>query len=114
MPTDPLDLDGRTFEMTSSTASRVDPDSPTRFRYHEQGGLVWGEYDGDTVRLGRFVGTRRGHGLEVAFVHVPVAGGAPISGTAASRIEVEDAGLALVEDFDADGVPQTSVCHEVR
>ena len=32
---DPFDLDGRVFDMVSSTASRVDPEAPTRFRYHE-------------------------------------------------------------------------------
>ena len=73
---DPLDLDGRVFDMVSSTASRVDPDAPTRFRYSEADGVVWGEYTGDTVTDGRFVGTRAGDRLEVSFTHALVAGGA--------------------------------------
>jgi hypothetical protein len=109
-----LSLDGRVFDMVSSTASRVDPDAPTRFRYSEADGVVWGEYTGDTVTTGRFVGTRDGARLEVAFVHALVAGGPPVSGTAVSRIERSDDGLRLVEDFDVAGEPQVSVCAEVR
>lgn len=114
MAEDPFDLDGRVFDMVSSTASRVDPDAPTRFRYSEAGGAVWGEYAGDTVTVGRFVGTRVGDRLTVSFVHVPVAGGPPVSGQATSRIERGEAGLRLVEDFEVEGAPQVSVCAEVR
>jgi hypothetical protein len=109
-----VSLDGRVFDMVSSTASRVDPEAPTRFRYHEAAGVVWGEYAGDTVAEGRFVGTREGDRLRVSFVHAPVAGGAVVSGVAESRIEdAGAAGLRLVEDFEADGRPQVSVCAEV-
>ncbi len=110
---DPLHLDGRTFDMASSTASRVDPDRPTRFRYRESEGVVSGDYTGDTVTVGRFVGTRVGDRLEVAFVHALVAGGAVVSGTAVSRIEAGPDGLRLVEEFELDGVARTSVCTEV-
>lgn len=113
--TDRLHLDGRIFDMVSSTASRVDPDAPTRFRYAESDGVVWGEYTGDTVTVGRFAGVRTGDRLEVSFVHALVAGGEPVRGSAVSRIEEgRDGLLRLVEDFEADGQPQTSVCQEVR
>lgn len=108
-------LDGRVFDMVSSTASRVDPDAPTRFRYHEADGVLWGEYTGDTVTTGRFVGTRSDDRIDVRFVHALVAGGAPITGAASSRIEQDDDGrLRLVEDFEVDGEPQVSICAEVR
>ena len=122
-------LDGREFVLQSSTASRVDPDAPTRFSYHEADGVLWGEYSGDTVTEGRFVGVREGERIEVSFVHSLVAGrpdvggsdvGGPdagrsvVRGTAASRIERSDAGLRLVEEFEVDGRPQVSVCVEVR
>lgn len=113
MSDDRFDLDGRRFAMASSTASRVDPDAPTRFEYHEADGVVWGEYAGDTVVLGRFAGVRDGDRLEVAFVHRTVGGGAPVRGGAVSRIEREDADrLRLVETFEVDGAPQRSVCIE--
>lgn len=114
MATHPFDLDGRTFDLVSSTASRVDPEQPTRFEYHEQDGVVWGEYVGDTVLRGRFVGVRRGEALQVSFVHALHAGGEPVRGDAASRIEQDGADLVLVEDFEVDGRPQRSVCREVR
>ena len=110
---DPFGLDGRVFDMVSSSASRVDPEAPTRFRYHEAAGVVWGDYVGDTVAQGRFVGTRDGDRLVVTFVHALVADGTRITGGAESRIEVGEAGLRLVEEFEVDGAPQVSVCAEV-
>ncbi|MDQ1530867.1 MAG: hypothetical protein QOE37_972 [Microbacteriaceae bacterium] len=107
-------LDGRTFLMASSTASRVDPDAPTRFRYHEAAGVLWGEYTGDTVAEGRFVGVRTGDSIRVSFVHSLAEGGAPVIGAAVSRIErTADGLLRLVEDFEVAGEPQVSVCVEV-
>ena len=106
-------LDGREFVMQSSTASRVDPEAPTRFRYHEASGVIWGDYSGDTVTEGRFVGTRVGTRLEVAFAHAVVTGGAVVRGEAVSRIETDATGVRLVEDFELDGRPQVSVCVEV-
>jgi hypothetical protein len=111
---DPFDLDGRVFDLVSSTASLVDPEAPTRFRYHEAAGVVWGDYVGDTVSEGRFVGTRDGERLVVSFVHALVADGSRVSGSAESRIEQGEAGLRLVEDFEVGGTPQVSVCAEVR
>ncbi|MCU1472360.1 hypothetical protein [Amnibacterium sp.] len=110
-----VSLDGRVFDMVSSTASRVDPDAPTRFVYHEADGVLWGEYTGDTVATGRFVGTRSGSIIAVRFVHALVSGGEPVAGGASSRIEQDhDGRLRLVEDFDVDGVPHLSVCAEVH
>jgi hypothetical protein len=110
-----VSLDGRVFDMVSSTASSVDPDAPTRFTYHEADGVLWGEYTGETVTIGRFVGTRDGDLVHVRFVHALVAGGEPVSGGASSRIERDErGGLRLVEDFEVDGVPHISVCAEVR
>lgn len=111
---DPFGLDGRVFDMVSSTASRVDPEAPTRFRYHEASGIVWGDYVGDTVSEGRFVGTRDGSRVTVSFVHAVVGDGALVTGTASSRIEVVASGLRLVEEFEVDGKPHVSTCAEVR
>jgi hypothetical protein len=109
-------LDGREFVMASSTASRVDPDAPTRFDYHEADGVVWGGYRGDTVLEGRFVAVRRSDEIDVSFVHALVSGGV-VTGSATSRIEADpdrpDA-LRLVEDFEVDGVQHRSVCVEPR
>jgi hypothetical protein len=107
-------LDGRIFDMVSSTASVVSDQAPTRFRYSENDGLVWGEYSGDTVTEGRFCGTRHGEVLRVAFVHRSVSGDL-VSGEATSAISEGDDGLlVLTEDFtSADGTPQVSVCREI-
>jgi len=99
--------------MVSSTASRVDPDSPTRFVYHQQGQLVWGSYTGDTVTEGRFVGRLSGATLTISFAHELVADRSVATGGATSRLEERDGKLALIEDFAIDGVSHESVCLQV-
>ena len=107
-------LDGRVFKMVSSTTSAVDPDAPSVFRYFERDGLVWGEYTGDTVTLGRFVGTREGDAIRISFGHVLKEGGRVVTGSGASDIEAADEGLLrLVEHYEMHGAPQLSVCVEV-
>lgn len=106
-------LDGRRFVLQSSTNSRVDPDAPSVFDYHEQDGIVWGDYRGDTVTFGRFVARRVGDVIDVAFVHRLVSTGEVVSGDSTSSIEVGDDGLRLVERFRIDGVDHESVCVEL-
>jgi hypothetical protein len=106
-------LDGRVFAMVSSTTSDVDPDAPSVFRYFEQDGVIWGDYTGDTVTIGRFVGTRNGDGIHVSFVHVLAADGRVVTGDGESTIEVTADGLLrLVEHYEMHGAPQLSVCVE--
>ncbi|GAA1193339.1 hypothetical protein GCM10009608_31210 [Pseudonocardia alaniniphila] len=109
-----IDLDGLRFAMVSSTASEVDPSSPTVFDYHERDGMVWGEYEGDTVRIGRFVGTRVERRISISFTHVVDATGEVVGGAAESRIESHDEGLRLVEDFRTADGDQVSVCAQIR
>ena len=108
-----LDLDGLRFAMVSSTASEVDPSSPTIFDYHERDGMIWGEYEGDTVRIGRFVGTREDRRISIRFTHVVAGTGAIVCGAAESRIEQHDDGLRLVEDFRTADGDQVSVCVQI-
>lgn len=106
-----LSLDGLTFAMISSTASRVDPLGPTVFRYHQRGTLVWGDYTGDTVSEGRFVGSLVGDVLEISFGHAPASGGAVVRGDAHSRVEIgEDGRLRLIESFAVGDVMHESIC----
>ncbi len=105
-------LDGRRFVMESSTNSEVNPEAPSRFRYSERDGVIWGDYDGDTVAFGRFVGTRVHNSLTVSFVHVMAADGAVVSGTGGSTIEASGDRVRLVEHFRVGGVDHMSVCVE--
>jgi hypothetical protein len=105
-------LDGRSFAMISSTASIVDADDPTVFRYHEQGGLIWGEYDGDTVLIGRFVGSRVADRVDIAFGHIVAATGQTVRGEAHSVLHrAADGTLELVETF-GDAGEHVSVCRD--
>lgn len=106
-------LDGRRFKMTSSTASVVDAHSPSTFLYNERDGVIWGDYEGDTVTFGRFVGRRTGAELDVEFVHVLVSDGSVVAGDGRSTIEHRPEGLCLVEAFELHGVQHESVCVEI-
>lgn len=106
-------LDGRAFAMVSSTASTVDAAAPTVFRYHESDGLLWGDYQGDTVRVGHFVGSRDGERVHIRFGHVVGLTGQLVAGDAHSTLHVTgDGALELVETFGEAG-EHTSVCREV-
>jgi hypothetical protein len=106
-------LDRRRFVMESSSNSAVDPNSPSSFRYFERDGVIWGDYDGDTVTFGRFVGTRVGNQLSVSFAHVMAADGAVITGSSGSVVEATANGIRLVENFTIDDVKHVSICVEV-
>lgn len=99
--------------MESSTTSTVDPVSPTVFRYFERDGAIWGEYAGDTVTFGRFIGTREARAISVSFVHVLKSDGAVVTGRGDSEIEDHDGRLRLIEHYEMHGSPQLSVCVEV-
>lgn len=106
-------LDGRVFSMVSSTTSQVDPDAPTVFHYFEGDGIIWGDYTGDTVTIGRFVGTRTGDTIRVSFVHVLAADGSVVTGDGESEIErTDDGALRLVEHYEMFDAPQLSICVE--
>jgi hypothetical protein len=109
-----LSLDGLRFAMVSSTASAVDPDAPTTFDYHQDGRLIWGEYFGDTVTEGRFVGEVSDAEVRVSFAHALASDGSVVRGDAISRAEhAADGRIRLVEDFEVDGVDHVSVCLQV-
>lgn len=110
-----LDLDEKVFDMVSSSASVVDADAPTRFVYHESHGVLWGEYVGDTVSVGRFCGVRTDERIDISFVHRNRAGTLTTRGEATSIISrAEDGTLVLTEDFiGPDGAAHVSICREV-
>jgi hypothetical protein len=109
-----IDLDHRVFDMVSSTSSAVDADAPTRFVYREADGVIWGEYLGDTVSIGRFCGVRNEARIDISFVHRGPRVGT-VSGSASSVISrADDGALLLTEEYRTpDGALHTSVCREV-
>lgn len=99
--------------MESSTTSAVDPESPSIFRYFERAGAIWGDYEGDTVTFGRFIGTRSPRSIRVSFVHVLAATGDVITGEGESELELDHHDrIRLVEHYEMNGGPQLSVCVE--
>jgi hypothetical protein len=46
--------EGKTFRSVSNSATG-DVSSETRFRYHQEGELVWASYEAGTVRFGTLV-----------------------------------------------------------
>ncbi len=78
-------LDGRTLVGVSNTGDG-EVDGATRFSYHERDGLIWAEYSGGSIRLGRLAGTRSGDALHFRYVHVS-ADGTTSGGRCAARLE---------------------------
>ncbi|MEZ3160675.1 hypothetical protein AB1K54_09025 [Microbacterium sp. BWT-B31] len=106
-------LDGRVFKLVSSTTSAVDAEAPSVFRYREQDSLVWGDYAGDTVTIGRFVGSREGDRIRISFAHVLVADGTVVTGAGESDLDFVDGRMRLLEHYTMNGSAQLSVCEEV-
>lgn len=110
---DEFHLNNRSFDLQSSSASVVAKE-PTRFHYFEDGGVLWGDYAGDTVTLGRFAGKRTGSDVELAFVHSTTTGKV-VFGSARSVISREADGTFKLTEFfkGTDGTDQISICLEV-
>ena len=83
-------VDGRRFAGVSNSGDG-EVGRTTVFDYHEADGLVWAEYAGGAVRLGRLAGTREGDVLRFRYVHVSTDGTSG-SGRCEARLEVLDDG----------------------
>ncbi|EMQ96759.1 hypothetical protein [Paeniglutamicibacter gangotriensis] len=107
-------LDECEFVMVSSTASEVSVTAPSRFRYRQSGGMIWGEYTGDTVSVGRFAGQRTGDQITINFAHALADhSGVVLGGGASEIVRAADGRMQLIEVFDKDGVEHRSVCVQV-
>ena len=61
-------------------------DAQTVFTYHEHERLIWAEYSGGSIELGRLVGTRDGSSLAFRYVHA-AEDGSTSSGRCAAQLE---------------------------
>ncbi len=107
--------DGRTFVGVTNTGDG-EVDDATVFDYHERDGLVWAEYAGGTIRLGRLTGTRNGDTLDFRYVHVS-ADGSTSSGHCLAQLELlPDGRLRSHESWEWESRPGTgtSVVEERR
>lgn len=107
-------LHGRVFDLQSSSASTVKAGEATRFRYFEEHGVIWGEYSGDTVTVGRMTGKRTRQSIELAYAHSTTKGDV-VFGNAISEVSVDPSGkFRLTEHFKGvDGTDQLSICCEI-
>lgn len=60
-------LEGRRFAAVADVEGG-EVGTETVFTYHQAGDLVWGEYVGGRVELGRLVGSRSGDALDFRYV----------------------------------------------
>jgi hypothetical protein len=103
------DLDGRTFA-ASTVAGPGDVDGRTRFRYRQDGEVVWADYAGGSVVRGYLVGVRR----DFRYVHLDTAG-ATAAGHCESVVERVGDRLRLHEVWRWESRPGsgTSVLDEI-
>jgi hypothetical protein len=82
-----VDYDGRLFRSLASETC-YDAETPTG-RYHQRGDLVWAEFDGGAVRLGRLAGHCSPDGtLAAGYVQV-LMDGSTVSGEVVSTPVVQ-------------------------
>jgi hypothetical protein len=101
MPT--FDYDGKVFRGIENYHDG-DLNSETRFFYHQDGDLVWGETKGGAVAAGSFLAVSRSDGsLEMSWHYVNL-NGELIRGSCRSTPEpLPDGRLRLHEDWQIDG-----------
>jgi hypothetical protein len=107
------DLDGRTFA-ASAVSGPGDVDDRTRFRYRQDGDVVWADYAGGTVVRGHLVGLRRGSRLDFRYVHLDTDG-QTAAGRCATTVERVGDRLRLHEEWHWESRPGsgTSVLDEI-
>lgn len=87
-----LNYDGRRFSPAGAPASVG--------RYHQDGDLVWAEFDGPTVRAGRLVGTCRPDGAIVAsYCYLTPAGEAVAGACVSTPTVLPDGRIRLAEQW---------------
>ncbi|MEU5881512.1 hypothetical protein [Spirillospora sp. NPDC047279] len=101
-------LDGRRFRAVAETeGGEVVPE--TLFTYHEEGGEVWAEYAGGSIRRGRLVGTRAGDRLDFRYSQLNT-GGETSNGHCVSTIGVlADGRVRLEEVWEWESRPGSGV-----
>lgn len=110
-----VSLEGRVFAGVSNAVTGQ-VSSATRFRYHENGDVIWADYDGGEVVRGYLVGTRDGDRLAFRYVHL-ATDGATASGVCDSVIHVlADGRVRFEESWAWESRPETgtSVVEEIR
>lgn len=78
-------LDGRTLVGVSNSGDG-EVGAQTLFTYHEENLVIWAEYSGGCIALGRLVGTREGSILTFRYVHA-TRDGTTSSGRCAAQLE---------------------------
>jgi hypothetical protein len=91
-----ISLHGRVFAGVSN-AETGQVGSATRFRYHEDGTVVWAEYSGGEIVRGFLVGTRDGDRLAFRYAHLATDGDTA-DGVCDSRIDVLADGRVRFEE----------------
>lgn len=87
-----IDLDGRRFQAVSNSAAGEVGDG-TIFHYHQDGLLVWANYNGGSIVRGHLIATLTSDAtLDMRYHHVNLSGEL-MTGICNSRVEVLTDGL---------------------
>jgi len=109
-----MTFDGRRFRSTAPETTS-DADTPIG-HYHQTGDLVWAEFSGGSVRLGRLAGRCTPSGELIAGYVQVLADGRTISGEVVTTpTELPDGRLRLRENWRrSDGTTGVSWLEELR
>jgi hypothetical protein len=111
-----IDYDGRVFRSTAAETA-AGADTPTGY-YHQSGDLVWAEFSGGAVRIGRVTGRATSDGrLSMVYCQV-LTDGRVLAGECVSTPDLlPDGRLRLREEwrrYDAAGSTGVSYIAEIR
>lgn len=91
--------EGKTFRSVTNSASG-DVSSETRFRYRQDGDLVWATYEGGAVRFGTLVAKADAEGrLDMRYQHLTVDGELKTGRCKSVPERLEDGRLRLRESW---------------
>lgn len=112
-----LDYDGRRFQPVDhgGDSSLAGEEVPTG-HYHQSGDMVWAEFAGSHVRLGRLVGRCRPDGtIEAAYCHLTAAGELVAGRVESTPTVLADGRVRLAERWQRiDGTSGISTIEEVE
>ncbi len=65
-----FNFDNKKLRITLIEGPDTEVNEDTIFHFHQQGNVIWGEYSGGKVKLGRLIGVLNGENLNHSYVQI--------------------------------------------
>lgn len=95
-----LDLDNKTFRVVRNDGPGAEVDEDTVFCFRQDGSLVYADYSGGGVRLGRLVGVREANQMRHAYAQVNQEGQLSTGQGRDELSRTEDGKIRIVDSWE--------------